>query len=122
MVYGIVEIVAFSILVDVVVSGQKGSSQILVLSDKYQEIADHIINDMGRGVTVLKAQGWYTKSDKNLLLILIGRQELPSLMKKIKQVDAKAFMSVSPTNNVYGEGFDEIKVGIDKKKLRKYDD
>ena len=122
MVYGIVEIVAFSILVDVVVSGQKGSSQILVFSDKYQEIADHIINDMGRGVTVLKAQGWYTKSDKNLLLILIGRQELPSLMKKIKQVDAKAFMSVSPTNNVYGEGFDEIKVGIDKKKLRKYDD
>lgn len=122
MIYGIVEIVAFSILVDVVVSGQKGSYQILVFSDKYKEIADHIINDMGRGVTVLRAQGWYTKSDKNLLLILIGRQELPSLMKKIKQVDAKAFMSVSPTNNVYGEGFEEIKVGIGSKKIRKYDD
>ena len=118
MIYGIVEIVAFSILVDVVVGGSKGSYQLFVFSEKYKEIADHIINDMGRGVTVLNAQGWYTKSEKNVLMILIGRKELPSLMKEIKKLDSRAFMSVSPTNNVYGEGFEEIKAGISRNKSK----
>ncbi len=119
MIYGIVEIVAFSILVDVVVAGQKGSYQLLVFSEKYESIADHIINEMGRGVTVLRAQGWYTKTDKDVLLILIGRKELPSLMKVIKLTDPRAFMSVCTTNSVYGEGFEEIKAGISRKKLIK---
>lgn len=116
MIYGVVEIVTFSVLLDVVVGGQKGSFQLLVFSEKYQEIADHITVKMGRGATVLKALGWYTKQDKNVLLILISRQELPSLMKQIKDLDPRAFMSVIPTNSVYGEGFEEMKTGISKKK------
>ena len=61
---------------------------------------------------------WYTKSEKNVLMILIGRKELPSLMKEIKKLDSRAFMSVSPTNNVYGEGFEEIKAGISRNKSK----
>lgn len=121
MIYGIVEIVSFSILVDVVVGGQKGSFQLLVFSEKYEDIADHIINKMERGVTVLKALGWYTKSEKDVLLILISRKELPGLMKEIKRLDPRAFMSVSPTNSVYGEGFEEMKTGIGGKKSKDED-
>ena len=112
MIYGIVEIVLFSTVLDFVVAGQKSSYQLLVFSDHYQKIADHIINDLDRGVTVLKAQGWYTKLDKNVLLILISKKELTNLMKEIKKTDPRAFMSVSPTSSVYGEGFEEIKAGI----------
>ncbi|MGM9791860.1 MAG: YitT family protein [Candidatus Cryptobacteroides sp.] len=112
MIYGVVEIVLFSSVLDTVVAGQKSSYQLMVFSDHYQKIADHIINDLERGVTVLKAQGWYTKSDKNVLLILISKKELPNLMKEIKKTDPRAFMSVSPTSSVYGEGFEEIKAGI----------
>ena len=112
MIYGVVEIVLFSSVLDIVVAGQKTSYQLLVFSDQYQKIADHIINDLERGVTVLKAQGWYTKLDKNVLLILISKKELPNLMKEIKKTDPRAFMSVSPTSSVYGEGFEEIKAGI----------
>ena len=112
MIYGVVEIVLFSSVLDTVVAGQKSSYQLMVFSDHYQNIADHIINDLERGVTVLKAQGWYTKLDKNVLLILISKKELPNLMKEIKNTDPRAFMSVSPTSSVYGEGFEEIKAGI----------
>ena len=112
MIYGVVEIVLFSSVRDTVVAGQKSSYQLMVFSDHYQKIADHIINDLERGVTVLKAQGWYTKLDKNVLLILISKKELPNLMKEIKNTDPRAFMSVSPTSSVYGEGFEEIKAGI----------
>ena len=114
MVYGIVEIVIFSLMIDFVVGGRKESYQLLVFSSWYEAIADHIVENMDRGVTVLQATGWYTKAGKNVLLIIIGKKELPSLTKVIKEVDPKAFMSVSPTSNVYGEGFEEIKAGISK--------
>ena len=121
MVYGFVEIITFSALIDYVVGGNKSSYQLLVFSDRYAEIADHIIQNMNRGVTVLSAQGWYTRQEKNVLLILISRKQLPELTKVIKEVDPKAFMSVSSTNNVYGEGFEEMKTGLKLKKKTETD-
>jgi len=114
--YGLIEVVTFSLIIDFVVGGKKSSYQLLVFSHKHKEIADYITEVMSRGVTVLKAQGWYTKQEKDVLLILINQKEFPQLSRVIKDIDPKAFMSVSPTNNVYGEGFDEIKAGIRKKK------
>ncbi|MBO4469821.1 MAG: YitT family protein [Bacteroidales bacterium] len=120
--YGVVEIVIFNLLIDDIVGGHKTSFQLLVFSEKYKEIADHIMTEMERGVTVLKAQGWYTKKEKNVLLILINRGEFSSLMREIKALDPRAFMSVSLTKSVYGEGFEEIKGGAaDAKALIKKD-
>jgi uncharacterized membrane-anchored protein YitT (DUF2179 family) len=121
MIYGLIEIVVFTMFIDTVVGGRRSSYQLLVFSDKYKEIADYIINDMDRGVTLLKAQGWYTKSDKNVLLILINQRQLSDLSRVIKEIDPRAFMSISPTHNVYGEGFEEIKTGVPIKKKKKND-
>ena len=118
MCYGLVELVTFSLMIDMVVGGQKTSYQLMVFSDKYEQIADHIIKNMDRGVTLLKAQGWYTKKDRNVLLILISQKQFPQLSRTIKEVDSRAFMSVTQTSNVYGEGFDEIKAGIRKRKRK----
>ena len=119
MCYGLEELVVFSLMIDIVVGGKRSSYQLLVFTEHYKEIADHIITNMDRGVTLLKAQGWYTKKDKDVLLILINQKELPSLTRVIKEVDPRAFMSISPTNNVYGEGFEEIKTGVSLKKKKK---
>ena len=119
MCYGLEELVVFSLMIDIVVGGKRSSYQLLVFSEHYKEIADHIITNMDRGVTLLKAQGWYTKKDKDVLLILINQKELPSLTRVIKEVDPRAFMSISPTNIVYGEGFEEIKTGVSLKKKNK---
>ena len=116
MIYGIVEIAVFTLMIDFVVAGKKSSYQLLVFSSKYKEIADYIINEMDRGVTLLKAQGWFTQKDKDVLLILISQKQLPVLSRYIKEKDPKAFMSVCSTHSVYGEGFDEIKAGLLKKK------
>lgn len=121
MCYGLEMVVVFSFMVDTVVGGKKSSYQLFVFSDKYKEIADHIIYNMERGVTVLQAQGWYTKRAKEVLMILISQKELPSLNKVIREIDPRAFMSISTTNNVYGEGFEEMKTGV-KLTKKKHDD
>ena len=116
--YGLVEIVTFTLMIDMVVGGKKSSYQLMVFSEKFSEIADYIAVKMERGVTLLQAKGWYTKKDREVLLILISQKEFPALSKVIKDIDPKAFMSVSPTHSVFGEGFEEIKAGIHTKKKK----
>ena len=119
MCYGLEELVTFSLLIDMVVGGKKSSFQLMVFSEQYASIADYIINDMERGATILHAQGWFTKQEKNVVLLLVSRKELPEVTKAIKNIDPRAFMSVSSTNNVYGEGFEEIKTGLPSKSKKK---
>ena len=121
MCYGLVEVVIFSLVIDIVVGGKRSSYQLLVFSDHYDRIADHIIHNMDRGVTVLRAQGWYTKADRNVLLILINQAQMAELSRVIKEIDPRAFMSISPTRNVYGEGFEEIKTGVKLKRNKSKD-
>lgn len=109
--YGILEIVTFALTIDLFTVGGRKTMQLLVFSEKYQEIADYVCNTMERGVTVLKAQGWFTRRDRNVLLVLLTRQELSSLSKVVNAIDPKAFLSVSAAAGVYGEGFEQIKTG-----------
>lgn len=116
MCYGLEMMVVFSFVIDIVVGGQRSSYQLMIFSDKFSAIADEITTKIGRGVTIFKSMGWYSKADRNVLLVLINQKELPAVTKLIKEIDNKAFMSISPTNSVYGEGFEEIKAGMTKKK------
>ena len=113
MVYGYVAMLVFSVMVDWITLGRKSTWQIMVFSDKYQEIADSVINDLKRGVTALDAQGWYSGENKKVLLILVRKPELHTITKAVKAIDPKAFMTVSAANTVYGEGFDEMKTGVE---------
>lgn len=112
MIYGYLMMVSSVSIMDFVMVGQKSTVQLLVFSDKYKEIADYIISRMDRGVTVLHAQGWFTKTEKDVLLIILSRKQLHEIKKVIHSLDSKAFVSVSEAHSVYGEGFDEIKVGF----------
>lgn len=109
--YGILEIVTFALTIDLFTVGGRKTMQLMVFSEKYQEIADYVCNEMERGVTVLKAQGWFTLKDRNVLLIMLTRQELSNLSKVVNAIDPKAFLSVSAAVGVYGEGFEQIKTG-----------
>jgi uncharacterized membrane-anchored protein YitT (DUF2179 family) len=115
MIYGYVIMITFSIGVDYVLLGNKSTVQILVFSNRYNEIADHVINNLHRGVTALQSVGWYTQAESKVLLIIARRSQMNLIIKDIKSFDRKAFISVTPASGVYGEGFEEIKTGFPKK-------
>lgn len=119
MVYGYVAMVIFSVFVDWVLLGRNSTWQIMVFSNKYKEIADTVIHDLNRGVTALDAQGWYSGESKKVLLILVRKPELHTITKTVKEIDPSAFVTVSSASTVYGEGFDEMKTGINLKLKKK---
>ena len=118
MIYAYVVMLTFSFGVDYVILGDKSSVQLLVFSQKYQEIADHIIYDVQRGVTALKSIGWYSQKESKVLLIILRKNQMNEVINEIQRIDKKAFISVSTAKSVYGEGFEEIKTGLSIKKSK----
>ena len=116
MIYAFVLMIGFSIGVDYVLLGNKSSVQILVFSSKYEDIADHIINEVHRGVTALQSVGWYSKKDSKVLLIISRKHQMNEVVNEIKKIDKHAFISVSTAMSVFGEGFEEVKTGLKVKK------
>jgi uncharacterized membrane-anchored protein YitT (DUF2179 family) len=119
MIYAYVMMLGFSFGVDYVLLGNKSSIQILIFSSKYQEIADHMINNVQRGVTALESVGWYSQMESKVLLVIARKNQMNEIVNEVKNIDKKAFISVSTTMSVYGEGFEEVKTGLKLKKNNK---
>lgn len=109
LLYGYVLTGTCSFALDAVLSGDKRSVQILVFSKQYAQIADKVAFEIHRGVTILNGQGWYTKNDSKLLLIVVRKQETNTILQLVKEIDQSAFVSVTSVMGVYGKGFEQIK-------------
>lgn len=119
VVYGVIMVTISTNALDMYLSGSKQSVQLFVLSRKYEEIADEITKNFGRGVTVLSGMGWYTKRESKVLMVITRKTEMNLLLRAIKSIDKDAFLSVGSVMGVYGEGFDKIKDGSGRPKAIK---
>ncbi len=118
VVYGYITMGVCAYTLDLIMLGRESSVQVTIFSNHLEQIGDFVTQEMRRGVTALKAMGWYTKEDRQVLMVMLRKTELQDLVKAVKEIDPKAFVTVIPTNNVFGEGFEEMKTGLKKKKKK----
>ncbi len=109
LIYGYVVVGVFGVTLDSIIAGNKQSSQILIMSKKYEEIADRVVHDVHRGVTVLEATGWYTKKEQKVLMVACRKNETTQIYRIIKEIDPQAFITVGSVMGVYGEGFENLR-------------
>lgn len=109
IVYGYVAMAITSYSIDMLLMGQRQSVQMFIFSRNHEEIAKRIANDIGRGVTLVNAKGWYSKEDGCLLMVVVRRYETSAVYRTIKEVDPEAFITVANVMGVFGKGFDPIK-------------
>ncbi len=109
MVVGYVAMFISLNFVDYVINAARQSVQFIIISDRYEEIAQEVNTMLDRGVTVLEGRGFYSKEKRQVLLILAKRHESRYVFQLIKRLDARAFVSMSNVEGVFGEGFDPIK-------------
>jgi uncharacterized membrane-anchored protein YitT (DUF2179 family) len=110
IVYGLIQVTVSGYAVDMYLSGSKQSVQVFIFTKYVKEMADAIAFDMKRGVTVIPAKGWYSKEDKEVLMVVTRKDDLNLLLRYVKTIDSDAFLSVSSVMGVYGQGFDTIKI------------
>lgn len=109
IVFGFVEMVVSNYMIDQVVNGSRESVQFFIFSQKHDEIADRIINELGRGCTILDGTGGYSKKPVKVIMVVARKSESVTVFRLVKRIDHNAFISQSPTRGVFGEGFDPIK-------------
>lgn len=103
--YSIVALFVSSRVIDAILEGVNFAKSVLIISDKSDEIAQRIMNDLDRGVTALKGKGMYTGNDKQVLLCVLQRAQIPALKDIVKDVDNHAFIILTESREVLGEGF-----------------
>lgn len=105
MLYAAITVFVSAQVLDYIIYGISRGATIMIISEKSDEIRHMIINDLHRGVTVLKGQGGYSGAEKNILLCACFDNQTQKLIKKIKSADENAFFIVTQSKQILGEGF-----------------
>lgn len=103
--YALVAIFVSSKVIDTILEGINFAKGVFIVSDKSQYIAKRIMDELERGVTGLEGMGMYTGNKKQVLLCVVSRSQIPILKKLAYEEDQKAFIIMTDTREVLGEGF-----------------
>ncbi len=92
-------------VLDTVQAGFSAARAALVISDRSGEVREAVIHRLGRGVTVLRGEGGFTGEPRPVLYVVVGAHEVGRLKRLVAEVDERAFVAISPAQEVLGEGF-----------------
>lgn len=103
--YSAVALCISSVVLDKVVYSVDYAKVALIISDRYEEISLAIDRQLDRGMTFLNGRGYYTKSDKKVLLSAVKREQLAQLKEVVHTIDPTAFVILLDARQVLGDGF-----------------
>lgn len=107
--YGVVALYIAGIVMDRMLYGLDSAKVAYIISDRFKEIADALVNDLDRGVTILQGQGAYSGAEKKVLMCAFKQRQIVSIKKMVKELDPSAFIIVCDAHEVLGDGFREYR-------------
>ena len=96
---GLLSVYFTGFLTDKLIDGFYSSKQVMVITSQ---------KDLDRGCTILKAVGGYSGAERDILLVILDRRQFIALRKFLKENDPRAFVTVTETSKVFGEGFNQL--------------
>jgi uncharacterized membrane-anchored protein YitT (DUF2179 family) len=106
--YSMLSVIILGIAVDNFIDGFNASKEVMIMSDKVEEISKFILEELYRGCTYLKGEGAYTGQELKVIYSVLSRSDFIKLKMFIKDIDPKAFITVRASHEVLGEGFKDM--------------
>lgn len=106
--YALIAIYVSSKVIDLVMTGLTSEKACYVISGQHERIKNALMEELERGVTVLSAEGGYTGQKRPVLLCVLSAQEVGRLKAIVRMADEQAFVFISDTHEVLGEGFRKL--------------
>lgn len=103
--YSVISIYVSSQLVDLVESGLWVTRTAMIITSHCDDITHAIMHNLHRGCTCLSGKGAYTGEARTIIMVTVGKTQLPRLKEMVFQIDPEAFMTINETIEVYGHGF-----------------
>ncbi len=94
-------------VIDMMVYSFDYSRVVLIISDRYQEIAMVIMQKLERGVTYLDGEGAYSQTAKKVILTAVKKHQMPEMKRLVSEIDPNAFVIVQEAHQVLGDGFSQ---------------
>jgi uncharacterized membrane-anchored protein YitT (DUF2179 family) len=107
--YGAVAIFVSSATIDMVLEGISVHKAAFVISQRHDDIAEAVLEDLGRGATTLQATGAYTGEPRKMLYVVLSRNQIDSLKRIVATLDPNAMVVISDVHESIGEGFNEMR-------------
>ena len=103
--YTLISLVISSKMIDIIQVGIYSAKGVTIITTKEDEIRKRIMEDTGRGITLIDARGGYTQKEVGMLYCVVGQYQLIKVKTIVKEVDPSAFMIVADVHEVIGNGF-----------------
>lgn len=106
--YAILGVLITSTVVDKVIASLNTYKQVAIISKEGTDIKNYIVDELERSATIYYAKGAYHNNESEVITTILDRKQFSKLKDYIKNIDARAFITVNEVNEVLGEGFAEI--------------
>jgi uncharacterized membrane-anchored protein YitT (DUF2179 family) len=107
--YAIIVLYVSGLVVDSTLEGAGTVRTAFIVSGQAETVAERILSEMERGVTILNGTGAFTGTDRPVLYCVVSRSEIQQLKTIVHETDPKAFMVIGQAHEVLGEGFQSFK-------------
>ena len=103
--YSLLGLIMKGFLIDIVIEGINIRKQIVIVSDNPEAVREYIIKNLHRGATIHTAVGAFTNEEKHVITTIVNRRQAIALREYIREVDKKAFITITNTSEIIGKGF-----------------
>ncbi len=101
--YTLIFIFVSAYMLNLVVTGLSQRKAIFIISPRWKEIGQGIIEEINRSYTTIKGAGGFSGREETILYTVVSFRELPRLKTLIRQKDPHAFMVAHDTLEVMGQ-------------------
>ena len=103
--YSLITIFVSSRIIDYIIDGPSYDKLLFIISDRQDEIREFILDKMDRGGTYIKSTGMYTAQQRDMIFLVVSRNEVSMLQNMIHQIDPASFVVIVDAYETYGDGF-----------------
>lgn len=103
--YSVVAIYASSKIIDLILLGAEYAKAVFIITNKSEDIIKYIHTEIDRTATKIDVIGTYTKEEKDMLVCVVNKKEIPRLKEAIEEIDEEAFVIITAVTEAIGEGF-----------------
>jgi uncharacterized membrane-anchored protein YitT (DUF2179 family) len=103
--YTLITMFIASNVIDRMQQGLDIRKSVMIITSKEKQVAEEIFNRLVRGVTYLEGEGAYTGDKKRVIYCIVSTYQLAKLKQIVREIDENAFITVSNTAEVMGQGF-----------------
>jgi uncharacterized membrane-anchored protein YitT (DUF2179 family) len=103
--FSVLGLIIKALFVDLVMDNLRVKKCFQIITSHPEPIEEYIMKELHRGATQLHGEGVYTHEGKTVLLTVVSRHEAVLLRDFIKENDPGAFMIITSSTEIIGNGF-----------------